>query len=96
VAIYAKDSDKKDFGFRARDLDPAQSGLTNAYCVQPEAPGDYVVVAGTNHVRSYSQSDGAGQTILVKRMFSAQDYDERTKANDIALIELASPARSES
>jgi secreted trypsin-like serine protease len=78
--------------------------LTAAHCLEPEpagrydaaAPGDLVVVEGTN-VLAHSVFGGGrenGRKLRVSRVVMHEQWNARSVENDIALIELASPATS--
>jgi secreted trypsin-like serine protease len=68
--------------------------LTAAHCIDTLAPANYVIVEGTSKIDPVLQKKGPGRTVLVKRVVK-HDYNDRSKENDIALLELASPAVSQ-
>lgn len=68
--------------------------LTAAHCVDSLSPENYVVIEGTSRVDPVLKEKGPGRTILVRRVVRHENYNQQTKENDVALLELAAPARS--
>jgi secreted trypsin-like serine protease len=66
--------------------------LTAAHCVDSLAPDDYAIVEGTSHIDSLLKEKGPGRVVLLKTVIRHEDYNPETKENDVALLELASPA----
>ena len=62
--------------------------LTAAHCIKTQNPSDYVVIEGTKRL-----SEKNGRPLAVKRVIRHEAYVGQG-ANDIALIELATPAKS--
>lgn len=65
--------------------------LTASHCFftsgrQTVFAGDVTVIAGTNN-----NSDGSGQSRNVARMITHADYNDSTKNNDVALLQLDQP-----
>jgi secreted trypsin-like serine protease len=78
--------------------------LTAAHCFEPERSGAYdaasaadiVVVEGTNVLAPsrFGGGNGNGKKLRVARILVHEAWNARSMENDIALIELASPAAS--
>ena len=68
--------------------------LTAAHCVDSLAPENYVVIEGTSRVDPILKEKGPGRTVLVRRVLRHEAYNAQTKENDVALLELATPARA--
>lgn len=68
--------------------------LTAAHCVNSLAPEDYAIVEATSHIDSLLKKKGPGRLVLVRRVIRHENYNDETKENDVALLELASPASS--
>ncbi len=66
--------------------------LTAAHCVDSQTPDDYAIVEGTSHIDSLLKKKGPGRVVLVRKVLRHEDYNSQTKENDVALLELASPA----
>ena len=66
--------------------------LTAAHCVNSLTPEDYAVIEGTSHIDSLLKKKGPGRLVLVRRVIRHEDYNDVTKENDVALLELAAPA----
>lgn len=63
--------------------------LTAAHCVQGRSLGDFTVVLG-EHTRSVNE--GVEQVVSIQRAVVFPDYSSTSLDNDIALLELTSPA----
>lgn len=62
--------------------------VSAAHCFTPgQAPGTVSIVAG----RQLLSDSASGQTVVAKQVIMHSQYDNATKDNDIALIELVSP-----
>lgn len=68
--------------------------LTAAHCIKSRDKDDYFVVEGTNRVDNPLRRNGRGRLLKVKRVLPHEEYNSQTYENDIALLELATPARS--
>ncbi|CAN7725021.1 trypsin-like serine protease [Bradyrhizobium sp. LjRoot220] len=68
--------------------------LTAAHCVDSLSPENYVVIEGTSRVDPILKEKGPGRTVLVRRVVRHEGYNPQTKENDVALLELATPARA--
>jgi secreted trypsin-like serine protease len=66
--------------------------LTAAHCVNSLDPQDYAIVEGTSHIDSLLQKKGSGRVVLIRRVVRHEDYNPQTHENDIALLELDTPA----
>lgn len=67
--------------------------LTAAHCFKARTADDVKVLEGT-HLRGSSLDRGTGHVMAVRRIVSHPQYNGETQENDIALLELASSARS--
>jgi secreted trypsin-like serine protease len=67
--------------------------LTAAHCVNSLSPDDYAIVEGTTRIDPLLKKSGPGRVIPVRRVVRHEDYNPGTKENDVALLELAVPAR---
>jgi secreted trypsin-like serine protease len=70
--------------------------LTAAHCVDSLAPEDYAIVEGTSHIDSLLKKKGPGRLVLVRKVVRHEEYNPQTKENDVALLELATPALAKS
>jgi secreted trypsin-like serine protease len=66
--------------------------LTAAHCVNSLDPQDYAIVEGTGHIDQLLQKKGTGRKVLIRRVVRHEDYNAQTHENDIALLELDTPA----
>jgi secreted trypsin-like serine protease len=66
--------------------------LTAAHCVNSLAPEDYAIVEGTSHIDSLLQKKGSGRKVLIRRVVRHEGYNAQTHENDVALLELDTPA----
>jgi secreted trypsin-like serine protease len=66
--------------------------LTAAHCIKSLAPADYAIVEGTSHIDSLLKDKGPGRVAHVKNVVQHEDYNPQTHENDVALLELATPA----
>lgn len=67
--------------------------LTAAHCIKSAKPKDYALYEGTNTITSPVKTPG--HRLAVERVIRHEKYNDTTSENDIALIELATPATSE-
>ncbi|EGP09592.1 putative serine protease [Bradyrhizobiaceae bacterium SG-6C] len=68
--------------------------LTAAHCIKSKDRNDYFVVEGTNRVDNPLRANGRGRLLKVKRVIAHEGYVAQTTENDIALLELETPAKS--
>lgn len=70
--------------------------MTAAHCISSTDSSKYFVVEGTNRVDRATKATRStrGRSIKVERIIAHESYNSKTIANDIALIKLASPAKS--
>lgn len=68
--------------------------LTAAHCIKSRDKDDYFVVEGVNRIDNPLRKNGRGRLLSVKRVLPHDGYSSQTSENDIAVLELASPARS--
>jgi secreted trypsin-like serine protease len=66
--------------------------LTAAHCVNSLAPEDYAIVEGTSRIDSLLQIKGSGRKVLIRRVVRHEGYNAQTHENDVALLELDTPA----
>lgn len=68
--------------------------LTAAHCIKSREKDDYVVVEGTTRIDNPLRKNGKGRTLSVRRVLPHEGYVSKSYENDIALLELASSAKS--
>lgn len=68
--------------------------MTAAHCIKSRDKDDYFVVEGVNRIDNPLRKNGQGRLLSVKRVLPHDGYSSQTSENDIALLELVSPARS--
>ncbi len=67
--------------------------ITAAHCIKSRDKDDYFIVEGANRIDNPLRKNGRG-VIPVKRVLPHEGYSSQTSENDIAVLELANPARS--
>jgi hypothetical protein len=69
--------------------------LTAAHCITSRNAAEYFIVEGTNRIdRTLKKSGGQGRTIAIRQVSPHEGFNSTSLENDIALLRLATPAKS--
>ncbi|MGE0285360.1 MAG: trypsin-like serine protease [Bradyrhizobium sp.] len=69
--------------------------LTAAHCLRTTDAKNYRIVEGASRIDRILRSNGKGRALAIERVIPHETYDGKRIQNDIALLKLASSARSQ-